>query len=124
MALPAILLAGGMLASIMGEDQPQTDWRLVGAYDMTSALALAPETRTGFVWVPSTGMNSSCGPAKAPDGLGMFEAELVANGMTPALALVLKYTGEDPHPLNSYEVLVSLGDGEPQHRSPPLVAHP
>ena len=43
---------------------------------------------------------------------------------TPALALVLKYTGEDPHPLNSYEVLVSLGDGEPQHRSPPLVAHP
>ena len=37
-------------------------------------------------------MSQSCGPSKSPDGLGVFEAESIANQLSPTLAIVLEYT--------------------------------
>jgi len=120
--LTAPLLAGA-LGGLFGSDDEDVnaDWRLVGVYDATSAMAMNPETQGSYVWVPSPDMAISCGPAKAPDGLGLFEAELIANGMTPTLAILLKNTTNSPTPLNTREVQVSLGNGKPQIALQPAV---
>lgn len=101
-----LLLLGSALAE---------DWRLVGAYD-ASAVAALGESEPEFVWVPDSDMVESCGPAKSPDGLGVFEAEAVANGLTPTLALVLERRvtpGEDPTRLTTRDVRLSIGlDGD------------
>ena len=39
-------------------------------------------------------MENSCGPAKGPDALGLFEAEMIANQMAPALVVLLEYSSE------------------------------
>ena len=39
-------------------------------------------------------MEKSCGPSKSPDAMGMFEAEVIANQMSPALAIVLEHNAD------------------------------
>lgn len=94
------------------------DVSLVGLYD--SAALQLQEGRAGtFAWVAAPGMTTSCGPAKAPDGLGVFEAEAMAGGMTPALALVLRSSAGGV--LTTENVRVSLGQTRPEVRLHPAV---
>ena len=67
-------------------------FRLVGLYDATGVLAVSKRDEQRFLWKPSTQMSQSCGSSKSPDGLGVFEAEAIANQLSPTLAIVLEYT--------------------------------
>ena len=58
-------------------------WTLVGVYDASSVTAMESETAADYAWQAATHMNASCGPAKRPDGLGVFEATAIANRLTP-----------------------------------------
>lgn len=102
-------------------------WRLVGAYDASALrstdLLLAPDDRPApyeYKWLSPAAMNKACGMGKAPDGLGIFEAEAVANRMMPALVLVVERTGDVPA-LDTQRVRVAIGDGEPQFFLKPMV---
>lgn len=107
---------------------PTIGYRLVGAYDSSSLRAmetLLPEEERPppyeYVWTVPHGMQKSCGPVKAPDGLGMFEAEAMANRVLPTLALVLERTQDDAPPLDPHRVRVALGDGTPGYFMEPGV---
>ena len=52
--LLAVPLFAGVLGSVLGlgEEELSADWRVVGAYDATSAMAMNPEDQEGYVWVP------------------------------------------------------------------------
>lgn len=101
-------------------------WTLVGAYDTSATraweLGLPEEDQTKFeyLWVDAAGMSSSCGPSKAPDGFGVFEAEAIANRHLPTLALLMKRTPGTPalHPGN---VRVGLGREKPEFFLQPAV---
>lgn len=88
------MIAAWWLAVTMAVANPDAGWRLVAAYD-SSALAAEGDLPASFSWRPRAGMAASCGEVKRPDGLGIFEAEAVAAGLTPALVLVLERTGAD-----------------------------
>ena len=78
-------------------------WRLVAVYDLAGAAAVGREGKAD----PST----SCGPAKAPDGLGVFEAEAMASGLSPTLAILLRREPDaPPRPPHADELRVSLQD--------------
>ena len=102
-------------------------WRLVGAYDAAALMFLDrdPEVEEipEYVWVQSPGMTESCGPAKAPDGQGVFEAEAIANSLSPTLAIVLERTergsGTD---LSTEGVRVALGTETPKFLLQPAVS--
>ncbi len=106
----------------------EPSWLMVGAYDAATLMSIGrdlTEEESGhqFVWVPFPGMTESCGPAKAPDGLGVFEAEAMANSLTPALAVVLERTEvADEGALSRDAVRVALGEGQPQFLLQPAVA--
>lgn len=112
------LLAGVALAGA-GGDAP---WRLVGAWDLAAVRAAAGEdlAQTDWIWSPSAGMSGSCGPAKAPDGLGSFEAEALATGLGSALVVLLRAEGEAPTP-GPETLRIALGTGEPQIALEPMV---
>jgi len=118
--LPATAHAGAlndalfMMSHILNQaDTVGGAWTLAGAYDATALVALTgvpEEERTRYKWVPSPGMSKSCGPAKRPDGLGVFEAEQVGNQLAPTLGVMLKWTGDGPfEPLRPEGVRVSIG---------------
>lgn len=106
---------------------PASGWRLVGVYESSGLMSLplgeeGAEVPPNFVWIAAPGMTQSCGPAKAPDGLGVFEAEAVGNRLAPALMIVLERSeaaGEAP--LRPDTVRVSLGRDEPSFTLQPLV---
>lgn len=80
----------GMMSVAMAEQEPV--FRMVGLYDASSVMGKSNKIEQRFLWTPSKQMNENCGPSKAPDALGLFESEAVANQMTPTLAIVLEYT--------------------------------
>lgn len=86
-------------------------WRLVAAYDAAPLLKSAQPS--GYIWRVPTGMEGSCGPTKMPMGMGKFEAEAVAQGLTPSLVLLLERRGEATT-LQPSDVALSIGgpDGE------------
>jgi len=95
--------------------KPPTDWSLVGVYD-ASALVQTGLVGKGddaggaqYVWVSPGPMRKSCGPAKSPDGLGVFEAEAIANRLSPTLAIVLERNGDGDAPLTPDDARVSVG---------------
>lgn len=118
-------------------------FRLVGAYelgavdrlaaleapaedeaDLALRLAgLAPDldAQAAWTWQAAPGMRASCGPAKAPDGLGVVEAEAVATGLSPALVLVLERGEGGSTTPTAADIRVALGDGEPQVLLQPAV---
>jgi hypothetical protein len=86
-------------------------WRLVAAYD-PSAIAVLAGAEPEFLWQPDADLTGTCGAPKSADGLGVFEAEAVANALTPTLALVLERRvapGAKPPRLTSRDVRVSIG---------------
>jgi hypothetical protein len=101
------------------------DWRLVAAYDASTVATVAPE-EPRFVWRPVDEMSTSCGPAKSPDGLGMFEAETVANGLAPTLALVLERTVDEGESasLSTDDVRVSIGGKSTDGHERRVLLHP
>ena len=87
------------------------EWRLVGLYDSAALLALEHEGAKPpamSAWRPHAGMSRACGPVKHPDGLGMFEAEAVAAGHSPALVVLLEATTPSARALTSDTLRVSL----------------
>jgi hypothetical protein len=98
----------------------------VAAYDASATRAwelLLPEeqqTQFEYLWVDSAGMAGSCGPSKAPDGFGVFEAEAMANRHLPTLALLMKRTPGTP-PLTPDNVRVGLGREKPEFFLQPAV---
>ncbi len=100
--------------------QAADGWRLVAAYDAT-AIAQAGSDDNTFLWRSRPGMQDSCGEAKRPDGLGIFEAEAVATGLSPALVLMLAHDGEEAPPLTASQVRVSLGRGDDRILLQPMV---
>ncbi|HMV65374.1 MAG TPA: hypothetical protein PKA64_00895 [Myxococcota bacterium] len=102
-------------------------YKLVGAYDSTAVrgmdLLLAEDQRPKpyeYIWLPPAAMKKACGPAKGPDGLGIFEAEAVANRMMPALVLVLEREGDVPA-LDTSQVQVAIGEDAPRFFLKPMV---
>ncbi len=88
----------------------QASWQLIGAYDASALRRLQPDGDPNFVWTPAAGMVESCGPAKGPAGMGIFEAESVSSALSPTLALVLRNTNPAAAPaLGPHNVRVSLG---------------
>ncbi len=103
------LLLSGMLGC--ASDTAATEWQLVGAYDASAALAAKAQPVAGYVWASAPGMSGSCGPSKGPLGMGIFETEAMGNGLTPTLALVLRYGGPGrPEPLTPTTLQVALVD--------------
>ena len=80
----------GMMSLATAEQEPV--FRMVGLYDASSVMGKSSQVEQRYLWTPSKQMIENCGPSKAPDALGLFEAEAVANQMTPTLAVVLEYT--------------------------------
>ena len=95
-------------------------FRLVGLYDATGVLAVSKRDEQRFLWKPSKQMSQSCGPSKSPDGLGVFEAEAIANQLSPTLAIVLEYTDPPQYQNTQGESCSQQEDGicEPVPRPP------
>lgn len=113
-----LLLAAVALAS------GGSNWRLVGAYDAAAIGVLEPELRTEFVWAEAQDMAASCGPAKAPRGMGRPEAEAMGQRLFPTLALVLerpRTTQGANTRLTTSDVVVGLGLGEIEQYLRPAV---
>ena len=87
------LAALSALAAGCGADA-QPEFRLVGVYDASAVTALEPETPSDYLWQPASGMESSCGPAKGADGIGLYDADLIASRMSPTLAIILEHTDD------------------------------
>lgn len=82
-------------------------WELAGIYDATS-VALGREAES-WLWRAAPGMDESCGVAKAPDGLGVMEAQAVANRLSPTLAILLRSSGEMvTEPLDTTNVRLAM----------------
>jgi len=102
-------------------------WRLASVYDSSAIANMVPAEEDApddaYVWVPSAGMQANCGPAKAPDGLGVFEGEAMANGLSPVLAILLERHPDAPaESLEMEDVWVSIGTEGPSFRLHPAVA--
>ncbi len=102
------------------QDPDEVDgYRLVAAYDASSLRALElliPEEERPrpyeYIWREHVNMKKACGPTKAPDGLGIFEAEAIANRQMPALMLLVERRGDVPA-LDTSRVRVALGKEQP-----------
>lgn len=102
------LIAGLLALSACGENSVFEDpsakkgYRLVGIYDSTALRGTEIPGQTeespgyGFRWVAPQEMIDSCGPTKTPDGLGIFEAEVLATGRMPTVALIVERMGGVP----------------------------
>jgi|GEM_PF-2869279 len=84
-------------------------WRLSAAYDVAPLLAVGDQPRD-FLWRSAPLMDEFCGPSRRPMGLGVFEAEAIASGLTPTLALILERTGTNVIPPE--DLRIAVGDGE------------
>ncbi|MEL6345921.1 MAG: hypothetical protein AAFV53_22610 [Myxococcota bacterium] len=87
--IPPILLS--LLTVGCGSDA-QPKFRLVSIYDPSAVVGLDPEAEQTFLWRSARGMDQSCGPAKGADGIGLYDADLIASGMSPVLGVVLEHT--------------------------------
>jgi hypothetical protein len=99
-------------------------WELAGLYD-TSGFGFPTEEGADpaptWVWSSPPGMGESCGPAKAPDGLGVMEAQVLANATAPALAILLRRTSVDTPLPDPNDLLVSVGDDKNRVTLAPFV---
>jgi hypothetical protein len=77
-----------------GENDRKPAFTLVGVYDASAVMGVSNKIQSDYLWRPSQNMEKSCGPSKSPDAMGMFEAEVVANQMSPALAIVLEHNAD------------------------------
>jgi hypothetical protein len=103
-----LALLGAVLAGEPADNE--SGWRLVGVYDASAVTGMEPGTPADYAWQASSGMVTSCGPEKRPDGLGVFEATATANRLMPSLAIVLERVGDHDRPLESNMLRVGLTD--------------
>ena len=105
-----------LLSTSLAEEPYQpASWNLVGVYDAAAVTGMDPLATADYAWEERSGMTTSCGPTKTPDGLGMFEAAAMANRLTPTLAIVLERTDESTGPLEADQVRIGVGqDGDVQ----------
>lgn len=98
--------------SLQAEAAP--DWTLAAIYDATAlATPLGAPATSGWSWPEVGSMTAACGPRKGPQGLGVFESEAMANGLSPTLAVLLRWKGEGAPPaVSTTELRLSLGDGQ------------
>ena len=108
-----LAVAAPLLATADGDG-----WRLVAAYDAAPLLESAPAS--GYLWRVPAGMEGSCGPAKMPMGLGKFEAEAVAQGLSPTLMMLLERRGP-ARELAPADVSLEIGDEGASVRLEPMV---
>jgi len=114
-------MMGLAAAALVSPASAREGWELVSAYDVSAVEALkllagadpADIEADTYVWVESGGMQHSCGNGKTPDGMGLFEAEAMANGQLPVLALVLQ-NHSGGRAISPHDVKVSLGRTEPE----------
>lgn len=130
--LPCLLSASALggcaqLEDLFRDPDAQQGYRLVGAYDAATLRGvelLAPEddrpTPYEYLWRSPPRMQKACGPVKAPDGLGIFEAEAIGNRRLPTLALVVERMGDVPA-LDSKHIRVALGRDVPEFFLEPAV---
>lgn len=111
------------VAASRSSAQEASSWRMVSAYDASAIAAFEPRDGLSYLWTPAPGMEASCGPAKRAYGIGIFEAEAMASGMQPTLALVLeRVSGPNGNvALASNDVRVSIGKDRPAHDLEPAV---
>ncbi len=102
-----------LLATALGQDGDNqgASWSLVGLYDASAITATDPTAEADYAWEEHSGMTTSCGPTKTPDGLGMFEAAAIANRLTPTLAIVLERNDSSTGPLEADQVRIGVGEG-------------
>lgn len=118
----------GLLLGSSAAMASDREWSLVGVYDSAALggmnvvmnTAEGKQAPSSYVWVAAPGMSSSCGVAKAPDGLGVFEAESLSSGLAPALVILLE-GGKEASRLTRDDVRISLGLGEPNLRLEPAL---
>lgn len=115
-----------MALALAGCEADAPSWRLASLYDASAVANMVPPEKdavdSAYVWVPSAGMQANCGPAKSPDGLGVFEGEAMANGLSPVLAVLLeRHPDAPPETLQMDDVWVSLGKDGPAFRLHPSV---
>ena len=96
-------------------------WALVAAYDMAAVMAADVAPRSDFTWQPRPAMEAACGPVKMPQGMGIMEAEAMAAGLGPTLALVLERPAGHEQRLTIDEVQVALAKGPLRHALQPAV---
>lgn len=90
--LGAVALFGSSLvdASAMAQSQAQA-LRVVAVYDMSAVGGLSHGKEPRFFWKADERVSLSCGPERAPSGLGRPEAELMALRETPFLAILVEH---------------------------------
>lgn len=97
-----------LLTAAFAQDEGAS-WSLVGLYDVSAVTATDPSAEAEYAWEERSGMTTSCGPTKTPDGLGMFEAAAMANRLTPTLAIVLERNDDSTGPLEADQVRIGVG---------------
>ncbi|MDP2313216.1 MAG: hypothetical protein Q8P41_09950 [Pseudomonadota bacterium] len=116
------MLASGCVPSI-GDRlavEPR-DWVFAGMYDAASLVSLDDgAVNSDFAWAPSPGMTASCGATRGPFGMGVPEAEAIASGRTPAVAILLEYWPARPHPLERDQVRILIDRVDPPAGQPSL----
>lgn len=90
-------------------DDAGIGWRLAAAYDMAPLIADPTASQDGYLWLPYLSMEQYCGPSRRPSGLGVFEAEAMATGLTPTLALILERT-TDKETVPAEAIRVAVGN--------------
>ncbi len=131
--LCSLMMVGGCgtMGHLFEDPSEQNGYRLVGLYDASSVrqteqmLTIPEEERPPgyeYMWTPPAAMTASCGDAKAPDGLGVFEAVAMANRMLPTLAVVVERVGDVP-PLDSSRLQVALANPV-EAEAPPVFLEP
>lgn len=115
-------MLSALLLLLSVADANETGWRLSAVYDM-SALGhgLGDEAEdVAYAWRTPAGMEAACGPAKAPDGLRVAEAQALSAGLMPGLAILLQ--GEpDADALGPHNTRVVLGRESPEIPVMPFV---
>lgn len=96
-------------------------WELAGLYDSTALVRGAGAPPSDWVWSAPAAMTEGCGEPKSPDGLGALEAEAVAGGLTPALAVLLRCDDCAAQELSTNQVFLSVANGTSRLHLDPMV---
>lgn len=121
--LVGVLGSGSVLGATNGV------WELAAIYDASAikAAGIVEQAADGgipeapWLWQPAAGMTTHCGLAKSPDGLGVMEGEVIANRLSPALAVVLRHTGPDAPILDTHNLRLSIGRNRGEVQLSPMV---
>lgn len=111
-ALTSLALAT-LASGCTDETEAPPPLKVVALYDFTAVASLETDPEPRFTWQPDPLVSASCGPERAPNGLGRPEAELIANRQFPVLAIVLEHTSDtNPGPVRADQLRLYLDSGQ------------